>query len=396
MTDEPARGLPRIIFKLRHEGPAWIGRRISAETDNPSTRPGRLIHAAFRRGLIVARALPRLLHGRGSAQFAEANTVLYAFYDLQVAPITFDFLWFLTAADLHRRRQGLEKIHVVIVPARHGRVRRERSDYEAVVSPLAREERIQTILFEACQLLPSCAGVTEASSRAEADFFRSSARHIFPVDYDTMLPTLPTSRVCLDAARRGDHPIAVLRARPERKANIEHWLTARGVGPRRLVTITLRDYAYMPQRNSNLQAWSDFARGLDSKLFYPVVIPDTDQTLRGLPSAIDGLTVFVEAAWNVGLRMALYERADLNMGVNTGPMGLCWLNDTTRYATLKMAPAGVPQTTVENFRSLGFDPDHSLPFANVGQELVWQDDTLEAIQDTFARLTRLAKSAAGG
>ena len=202
--------------------------------------------------------------------------------------------------------------------------------------------------------------------------------------------------MCLDAARRGDHPIAVLRARPERKANIEQWLTARGVGPRRLVTITLRDYAYMPQRNSNLQAWSAFARGLDSKLFYPVIIPDTDQTLRGLPSEIDGLTVFVEAAWNVGLRMALYERACLNMGVNTGPMGLCWLNDTTHYATLKMAPAGVPQTTEENFRSLGFDPDHSLPFANVGQELVWQDDTLDVIQETFARLTRLAKSEASG
>ena len=62
-----------------------------------------------------------------------------------------------------------------------------------------------------------------------------------------------------------------------------------------------------------------------------------------------------EAAWSVGLRMALYQRAFLNLGVNTGPMGLCWLNETTRYATCKMATPGVPQTTPESFRHLGFE-----------------------------------------
>ena len=39
-------------------------------------------------------------------------------------------------------------------------------------------------------------------------------------------------------------------------------------------------------------------------------------------------------------------------GVNTGPMGLCWLNELTRYATLKMAPSGVPQTELGFFRGL--------------------------------------------
>ena len=47
--------------------------------------------------------------------FGEADT-LYAFYDLGVAPITFDFLWFLVGAELERERRGLSAVHAVIVP----------------------------------------------------------------------------------------------------------------------------------------------------------------------------------------------------------------------------------------------------------------------------------------
>lgn len=387
MNGEPAKGLSRVFFKLRHEGPAWIAKRLSAETAFPTTRPGRAVHALARRAISAAGALPRLIGSLGTPKPADAETVLYAFYDLEVAPITFDFLWFLAAADWHRRHLGLDAVHVVIVPGRHERLRRERADYEVAVPSAARRERIQTILFEACGLLPSCTGITLATSRPAANFLRSyAARHIFPRDYDPLLPTFPTSRFCLEAARRGDGPIAVLRASAERRANVGRWLDARGIGPRRLVTITLRCYGYMPRRNSNLAAWNEFVRGLDAVRYFPVVIPDTENTIEGLPSLMDGLLAFPEAAWNIGLRMALYERACLNMGVNTGPMGLCWLNETTRYASLKMAPAGVPQTELEFFRTLGFEIGQSLPFATPYQQLVWQDDTLENIQNAFTAM----------
>jgi hypothetical protein len=63
----------------------------------------------------------------------------------------------------------------------------------------------------------------------------------------------------LAGARRGEGPIAVLRASAER----QRWLSARGIGSRGLVTITLRGYGDMPERNSNIEAWSAFARGFD-------------------------------------------------------------------------------------------------------------------------------------
>jgi hypothetical protein len=126
-----------------------------------------------------------------------------------------------------------------------------------------------------------------------------------------------------------------------------------------------------------------------------VFVPDLDQTLNGDTRHLAGFPVLGEAAWNVGLRMALYERAYLCIGVNTGPMGLCWLNANTNYATLKMAPPDVPQTSLAFFRELGFEPGRSLPFATPTQELVWEDDTPEVIARTFARLSARIDAGAG-
>jgi len=384
---EPAGGLPRIVFKLRSQGPRWIAKRLAAEAVYPTTGPGQAIHALARRGIKAAMGLPRVIRRRQLAGFPAAERTLFAFYDLKVGPITFDCLWFLAGADLQRRRLGLDAVHVVIVPGPHEGVRRERDDYEAVVDPASRAERVRSILVEACALLPNCAGLTIAGSRPQGAFMRSVvARHVFPADYEPALPVYPSSRFCLEAARQGERQIATLRATPERLRNIDGWLARRAAAQRRLVTITLRDYDYMPARNSNIGAWTAFARGLDREKYLAVLVPDTDHAIEGLPSGLDDCLLMPEAAWSVGLRMALYQRAFLNMGVNTGPMGLCWLNGATRYATLKMATPGVPQTTPESFRHLGFELGCSLPFATPVQRLVWDDDTSQAIEREFAAL----------
>jgi len=379
--------IARLATNFRREGLSWLKKRLAAEKAFPTTSVGRGIHLLARRGLSATAALPRALRRMLFTEFPDVNDVLFAFYDLQVAPVTFDFLWFLAASELHRRRTQLNSVHVVIVPGPHDRVRRERDDYEMVVDQLARQARIHNVLIPACRLLPSCTGVTVAGSRAEASFLRSIlARHILPTDYEPALPVFPGPHACLEAARNGDPAIACLRAPEEELRQVRTWASTRS-GGRRLVTITLRHYAYMPARNSNLPAWVAFARSLDSTRYWPVFVPDTNDTIEGLPTGLREFTVFAEAAWNIGLRMALYEHAFLNLGVNNGPMGLAWLNARVRYATLKIETAEVPQSSLEFIRSFGFEAGKSLPFANSLQEWVWEDDTEEVIMRTFQRLT---------
>jgi hypothetical protein len=229
--------------------------------------------------------------------------------------------------------------------------------------------------------------VTVASSRHDAALVRQLVPIVFPAGYELAVPFFPGAQFCLDATAKGETGIACLRAPPEELRIIDEWAT-RHAGDRRIVTITLRHYRYMRARNSDVLAWAAFARNLDNLRYLPVVIPDHNDTADGIPSEFSQFTLLPEAAWNVPLRMALYERAFLNLGVNNGPMGLCWLNDRTRYATLRMETPSVPQTTLEFFQTLGFVPGKSLPFATPLQEWVWEDDTEAAIQCAFQRLTR--------
>jgi hypothetical protein len=388
-TREPHSGLPRLAFKIGAGGFAWIKARVAAEVTNPTTRMGRTIHGLTRRGLGAVSALPRSVRrSLAAGKDPHAHDVLFAFYDLKVAPVTFDFLWFLAAADLERRRRGLNSVHVVIVPGPHNGVRQETEDYNAIVDAQTRQARIYNILVQACRVLPSCSGLTLAGSRREAVFLRSAvARHILPADYEPMLPVFPGPRSCLDAAREGEGGIGCLRAPADELRAIDAWASTH-IGSRRMVVITLRRYGYMPARNSNMPAWIAFARSLDASRYCPVFIPDTHDTIAGLPTQLRDFTVFPEAAWNIALRMALYERAFVNLGINTGPMGLAWLNERVRYATLKIETAEVPQATLGFIQSFGFEVGKSLPFATALQEWVWEDDTQECITRAFERLTR--------
>ena len=381
---------PRLLlYKLRTGGIVWLGERLREEIELPRTSLGQSLFRAVRGVARVVQGRPgREAVGGGSSD------VLYAFYDLGVAPITFDFLWFLVGAELERQRRGSASIHAVIVPGRRAGLRKENPELEKSLDPPARWARVHAILTPACALLPSLSGVTVASSRAQAEQLLTVAGDaVFPARYEPGLPCYTGPHEPLRAAREEGARVAALRATVADLRAIDDWLAARQCD-RRLVTITLRSYNYALARNSNIPAWTAFARSLDPDRFSVVFVPDTAQCIGGLPGELRDFTICAEAAMVVGLRMALYQRAYLNLGVNTGPMGLCWLNDQTRYITFKILTDAIPNTTAEYMEFLGFEPGKLLPFATPGQQWVWAEDEFEIIKDAFsAMVMRLEGSA---
>jgi len=373
----PLAGLPLLIYKLRTGGLPWLAGRLRDEWRMPRTGPGQ---ALFR----SARAVRRSLGGSSRpVSGATQPETLYAFYDLGIAPVTFDFLWFLVGAELERERRGLASVHAVIVPGLRDGLRKEDPELERSLDAATRRARITTVLVPACAFLPSLSGVTVASSRAEADRLVTLAvGAVFPARYEPALPRYPGPQEPLRAGRDGRTQVAVLRATPADLRAVEAWLAARGCKPP-VVTITLRGYNYVSARNSNIAAWATFARRLCGTRFSVVIVPDTEQCFSGIPPEMHGLPIFPEAAVALGLRMALYERAYLNLGVNNGPMGLCWLNARTRYITFKILSDAAPQTSAEYMEFLGFESGRSLPFATEWQRWVWAEDELPVIEKAF-------------
>jgi hypothetical protein len=167
---------------------------------------------------------------------------------------------------------------------------------------------------------------------------------------------------------------------------------------RRCVTITLRSYGYMPDRNSNEAAWVAFARRLDPEKYLPVFVLDTERTLDPTSPSLAEFAILREASWNIGLRLALYEASFLNLGVNNGPMNLCWLGARTSYLTFKMVTPSVPQATEEFIRSRGFEIGRSLQelFHRSHQTPLDHDDVFHVLRYRPAVRLRAEQQLIGG
>lgn len=371
--------LQMIVQQFRRAGMPWLWGRSKQEWRTPTTALGRLIYSA--RHILTRPAQPS--QRRSSAP----ETIVFAFYDLGQMPVTFDVLWFLVGADAARRRAGLESVHVVIVPGPEEGLRSEDRDYDEALPPAARKARIRNILAAACPLLPCLSGLTIASSREQAALLVEGAGgRVFPPHYRTDMPRRSKVKDQLFLHRAEGMDMAVLRALESDLAIVDRFIARIGKG-RKIVTITLRDYGYMPARNSNLGAWAEFARSLDPARYAVVFIRDTDRCFETPPIEVVDFAMFDAASVNLGLRMAIYERAYINLGVNNGPMCLCWLNANACYITFKILTAGVPQTTVEYMKFLGFDIGASLPFGGPAQKWVWEDDDADTIKREFAAMS---------
>lgn len=367
-----------ILQKTKERGFTWLYHRSVLEFRIPETTLGKQLKPIniFIYQLFALLVTPlRCLFNR---KCLRADT-LYVFYDLEVCPITFNLCEALGMANVERIRLGLNYLHVVFVPGPNEGLRHEMEDYESFVDKDARHWRKHNLLFPLTHLVSSCIGFSNCSSRQEAALLQRTARYIFPNRYSTQFP-IPIP--FFEGARNPSSDVMSLKATPKALSYIRQWLAFRS-NNRKIIVITLRQYTYMPKRNSNITAWSRFAKQLDPQEYFVVIVPDTEVAVqKPLPEFAEFEHCF-EACWNIELRAALYETAFLNLGINNGPFSLCWLNPNCRYIMFKIITEEVAQTTEEAQRKHGLIPGVPPAFALPYQKWVWEPDTEETIQREF-------------
>lgn len=309
------------------------------------------------------------------------KSVLYAFYDLGISPVTFDIIQFLVLAEAERRKLGCDSLHVVFVPGpRDGFSPVEVSVYRKLGQPDCDADlmrwRLRNILVPLCWMIPSCRQLTVCSLPAEAMVIEKMAEYIFPKGYTVLFPKEAYSLFQLTSA----HPKGYIQATPQAKRFVAAALSR--IPRRKIVTISLRNCPYQSERNSNIEAWAEFIESLDLDVYYPIVVNDTWAAFKPLPP-IYGLRVFEEVSWNMELRVALYELSYLNLSVSCGPFMLCVFNSRTRYLMFKM----LSQPNLERFfRSEGLEPGSQYEHAESFQRIVWKDDTLPVIREEFDKM----------
>lgn len=372
------------IGKLQSHGLKWFMRRMVRELIRPTTRLGQYFKPMSSFYYFCVSKPIHFLIASAKGQNTSSKSTLYFFYDFEVEPITYDFVWALCVANAKREEFGLLFLQVILVPGSVQGLRKETLEYEQVMSYDMRMWRVYSILLASIKLLSCSCGITLCNTREEATLIlKNQAGVVYPKQYNTTFP-IPYEPELAVVYRQA---VMSLRADNQAKAYVTGWLKQQA-GNKKVLVITLRQYAHMPERNSNLAAWGRFANYVDKERFFVVFVPDTEEALQDVPQELNGVVFFHPACWNIGLRAALYELAYLNLGVNTGPMSLCWFNARCRYITFKAIVKNRPDT-LAMIKEKGFIPDSNPAFANAFQKWVWAEDDFDTIVSEFEQMCHM-------
>jgi len=179
------------------------------------------------------------------------------------------------------------------------------------------------------------------------------------------------TRDIVQAAEAGE-PVPRLRASEGAAAQVSGLLA--GVKP---VVITLREAEHWPHRNSNVEAWLQFADWLKAQGELVIFVRDTAKAMLPLSHP-----TYPAASIDIDIRTALYAAAKAHLGVSNGPATIPWFLDIPSLLFLDVKPDDYPyQPNTARFlrEQMGLEVGGQFPWLRPDQRFVWAPDNFHDI-----------------
>jgi hypothetical protein len=365
--------LNSVVKKIQKKGFAWLYARIKREIVSPTFDITRYMSGQIE-------SLRKLYQRNNDApqnKIVPQDTLL-AVYDLNVVPATFDFAFFLAAAETFGKSHGKSKVFVLFLQKNS-----EQSDneaYLAIVPEDSQQWRLNNMLVQLSQLYPACSGYGLLPSNAKVDNFIQN-QLVYPAEYSSTYKSYPKNYA--EIFELIDKRLFTGFSALKTGINyIQQWMSYNNITGQ-MVVITLRNYGYDETRNSNIHEWVKFAHWVKNKGFTPIFIPDTDSCWTSAKE-LEHFTVFIEPCWNLGLRMAIYEQAFINFFYSNGTSAIGSLNKKIRLIAMNPVIEDSIHFEADVVNSFGLvSGQRRYNFAEKHQFLSWKQDTFENIRDEF-------------
>lgn len=323
------------------------------------------------------------------------NTTLYAFYDLEKSPCSFDILLFLTLAENYRvKHTACDSVHIVIVPgSNHGY--RSRVSEEDININYLNWMKIH-VLSETCWLLPSVTAVSCLETRKEAELLYNYSNNTYPNKQDYSIE-FPIERMnyshIINEIVSSENFIKPIKANEQAIAQVSNWVNYVGKG-KKIVTLLLRESLSETARNSSLQTWGALYALIQNDEIQPVIVRDAERSLDPIPQELTNAIIFPEAN-HVDLRMALFELSHLNMFIMNGTSALTWFNPNINYLLFRPL-SKIPEYTsgsLEFYINQGLIVGKQPPFAGPHQKWIWNyEDDLSTLISCYQDMLDFLKS----
>ena len=358
----------RIFLKIKQNGFRWLLRRLFWEVRCPSNP-------------LLKSGMDKLLGLRVNVlkklKKSKEDDFLYVIYDRNVNSVSFNIMEFLINAEYETKQKNKTGFVVIFVP--EDGMRPEWMEYDSVIDPTNVEWRFQNIVIPAIFLSKNCKGFYLLPQRSDVHSFVRD-HDVYPPLYDGFNLRGPDSK---ELYGKLDRPGMVegLAAPKQGLRYIEAWVATNMI-KQPIVTISIRNHKFDTARNSNIEAWSKFAKYLLSVGYFPVVIPDTEAAFD-MGHQFDGISIFKEGAWNLGLRMSLYESAFLNFFSPGGCAALVAFNPKCSYIIMDHQAKGSIINTKEALENIGLSVGSNYKFALPNQRIGYKPESFENIRYEF-------------
>ena len=359
-----------ILNKIKEKGVRWFLWRLKSEYRTP-TRP---ISRFLVDGALSIRNRLSVFN-----KVSNESDLLYAVYDLEVAPITFNILEFLIDVEYETNKRGKRGFVVIFVP-KENEPMYGYDEYDSVIDAYSKEWRFNNILLPVVSMYKKCKGTYCLSHRSDVIAFVKN-HDVYPELYDGVnLRYIDLAKTYLKIDR--PYLFEGIQASLQGIRYVQQWIRENQV-QKPMVVITIRNSPFDKVRNSNINEWSRFMQYLIKTGYHPVIVPDTDNAFHK-EEVFAGILIFRECAWNIMLRTALYEIAYLNFLSPNGPMGLAWANLKCNYIVMNVLPENSLISREEHVKN-NFPVGNNFRWALPNQRLVYKPDTYENIVYEFER-----------
>lgn len=306
--------------------------------------------------------------------FVKKNKIntIHAVYDLDLHPLSYDFIFFLEAAFIKKLENKSNYLIVELMwPKDHSNVDGVSDEAYDAVNVDSRIFRIHHILEQLTTLF----GIDKFINN-KTRIYNTIEENVFRFPPIDKIPHHSEYYRIVNSQRiLPETPKASIQATHYVKKWCENNLTQK-----KYVAITLRDYDFDKSRNSNIEAMLRISKVLKAMNIDIVLIPDTDNftgnNIEYWQKEHDLLS-FSLASFDVDLRFAIYEKAEFNIFVNNGPCVAATLSNKIKYIMFNTINEKVPHCTQEFLEWSGYKLDEQLPYSTKSQVWTWKEDSFQ-------------------
>ena len=290
---------------------------------------------------------------------AQKKERVQIYYDMRVAPVTFDAAVFFAFAVSMCRKQGFYLFDVHIVASGFRNVTRREKAYTL-------DQRTWRLFNMITRLPPLIPGVVDVGLW-RGDWVPMSPLK-FPTDYDPANPKAPPYLFPpLLKARALGGDVQVFQASNSARAWARHRM-----GEGKNIVVALRSSDFNKDRDASYEDWSQVCTHLTKMGYNVFVIPDQWDVLYERDYLKYEWNVVTEAAIDLDLRLALYQECYTNIVWTGGHTALHWLSKS-KFLMFGVRNEKNPVSTGAWFESqgitVGVQPNFFLPF----QEFDWKE-----------------------